>query len=292
MTGASPRVGAVVVDYNVGPPLKEAVLSLLDDGITDLVVVENGAPGSTAAALGELAEQVLIVAPGENVGFGAGVNRGVAELDGDVELVVVSNPDVRVHRGAIMGLTDALVAHPEWGIAGPTIVGTNGAVYPSVRRFPSPLDAVGHALLGLITPENRFSRRYRSSGTRPDGGVDWVSGAFFVIRHGAFEQLGGFDEAYFMFAEDIDLCWRAHKAGVGVGVAPTAIVTHTEGVARRAHPYKMLVAHHRSALRFANVSTTGVARAALPVAALVLGVRLIGAVMMASFRRVLGSMGR
>ena len=77
-----------------------------------------------------------------------------------------------------------------------------------------------------------------------------------------------------MFAEDMDLCWRAHRAGAEVGTAPDAVVTHVEGVSRRVAPYRMQVAHHRSALRFAVTTTTGPARLLLPVAALILGIRL------------------
>ena len=78
-----------------------------------------------------------------------------------------------------------------------------------------------------------------------------------------------------MFAEDMDLCWRAHRDGFGVGVAPVAVVTHVEGVSRRAHPYRMLVAHHRSAFRFAVATTQGPSRALLPLGALVLSLRLL-----------------
>ena len=280
-------LGVVIVDYNAGPSLADAVRSLVADGAGEIVVVENGTRGSSAAALGDASSRVEIVATGANVGFGAGVNRGVARLRDDVDLVVVANPDVRVHRGALGDLVGALDEHPEWGIVGPTIVAEDGAVYPSVRRFPDPIDATGHALLGLVRPDNRFTRRYRSSAMRPDGGVDWVSGAFFVIRRRAFEELGGFDESYFMFAEDMDLCWRAHEHLIGVGVAPTAVITHVEGVSRRAHPYKMLLAHHRSALRFAAASTSGPARLALPLAAVVLGMRLAAALAVTGVRRLL-----
>jgi len=269
-------LGAVVVDFNAGSILADAVRSLLDDGVSQLVVVENGDQGSVLSALGELAEGCEIVHTGTNVGFGAGVNRGVARLSEAHDVLIVANPDAVVHHGALGLLVRSLEDHPDWGIVGPTVLTEDGAVYPSVRRFPNPLDAAGHALFGLVSDENPFTRRYRSAGSRPDGGVDWVSGSFFAIKRECFEELGGFDEAYFMFAEDMDLCFRAHELGIGVGVAPTAVVTHVEGVTRRAHPYKMLVAHHRSALRFAASSTRGPARLALPLAAVVLWLRLVG----------------
>jgi N-acetylglucosaminyl-diphospho-decaprenol L-rhamnosyltransferase len=281
-------LSAVIVDYNAGPILGAAAASLLTEGIDELVVVENGTPGSAAAGLGAVAGRCEVLATGQNLGFGAGVNRGVARLVDEPELLIVANPDVEVHRGAISELAAALDEHPGWGIVGPTILTEDGSVYPSVRRFPNPVDAAGHALLGLISEDNPFTRRYRSAASRPDGGVDWVSGSFFVVRRSAFERLGGFDESYFMFAEDMDLCFRAHELGIGVGVAPTAVVTHVEGVSRRAHPYRMLLAHHRSALRFARRSTRGPARLILPLAAVVLGIRLVVSLARVAGSRLLG----
>lgn len=278
-------LGAVIVDYNVGPPLCDAVDSLLDEGIDEIVVVENGDPGSSARALGARADRVRIVPTSENLGFGAGVNRGMAALGRHVDAVVVANPDSIAHHGACASLVAELDAHPGWAIVGPTILTSDGGLYPSIRQFPSLRDAVGHALFGLVAPSNKFTARYRSAARREDGGVDWVSGAFFVIRRDAFESIGGFDEDYFMFAEDMDLCWRAHEAGLGVGVAPAAVVTHVEGVARRAHPYKMVAAHHRSAYRFAARTNTGLRRLLLPFAAIVLGLRFVGAMAMTLFKR-------
>ena len=281
------EIGAVVVDHDVGPLLKSCVRSLLEDGAAPVVVVENGASGSAAAALDGLlgaqpAPPVHIVRPGRNLGFGAGVNRGLAALAGQPtppEWVLVSNADLVVHAGALAALRAALGSHPAWAIVGPRILTEAGDVYPSVRRFPSLTDAAGHALLALFHPENRFTRRY-NPGT-PEGGVvtgaGWVSGSCFLGRRSALEELGGFDEAYFMYNEDMDLCWRAHQAGWGVGYAGTADVTHIQGVSTARHPYRMMVAHHRSALRFSVRTTKGWRRAALPLAVVVLGVRLVAA---------------
>lgn len=265
------RVAAVVVDYDAGGLLGSCVRSLLEDGVRQLVVVENGNPATARQALDGLT--VPLVVTGRNLGYGAGANRGIAS-SGDSEYVLVCNPDLRVHAGAAGRLVAALDARPDWAIVGPRIVDPSGAEYPSVRRFPSMLDAAGHALLALVRPDNRFSRRYRDRVGDEARAVDWVSGACFCARRSALEELGGFDEAYFMFAEDIDLCWRAHQAGWGVGVEPQAVVTHVHGVSRRHNPYRMLMAHHRSALRFEARRAQGAERLALPAAAAVLGVRL------------------
>jgi N-acetylglucosaminyl-diphospho-decaprenol L-rhamnosyltransferase len=276
-------IAAVVVDHDTGPLLGGCVRSILSDGASSVVVVENGAAGSAAAALDELFREsplapVRIVQPGRNIGLGAGVNRGLAALAGpsSAEWVLVSNPDLVVHPGTLPALRAALANHPAWAIVGPRIFTDAGEVYPSVRSFPSFTDAAGHALLALFNPDNPFTRRYKPG--PPEGEVvteaGWVSGSCFLARRAALEELGGFDETYFMYAEDMDLCWRAHHAGWGVGFAGTASVTHVQGVSTARHPYRMMVAHHRSALRFTVRTTTGWRRAALPLAVLVLGVRM------------------
>jgi len=273
-TPAPSGVGCVIVDFSAGEHLAAAVDSIVPQGVDEVVIVDNAGGGASARALGARSELASIVEPGRNLGFGAGVNRGVAAL-GDVSSVLVANPDVVLHDGALAAMAAALEAHPGWGIVGPTILDERGATYPSIRRFPSVLDAVGHASLGRVWPTNPFTRRYRETGASPDGSADWVSGSCFLVRRELFEQLGGFDERYFMFAEDMDLCWRARGAGSVVGTSPEAVVTHVEGVSRRAAPYRMQVAHHRSALRFAVQTTRGPARLLLPLAALILGMRLV-----------------
>jgi len=288
-------IGAVVVDHDGGGLLEACVRSLLDEGAAPVVVVENGAPGSVATALHGVratrpAPPVHIVQPRRNLGFGSGVNRGLAALAGSSappEWVLVSNPDLVVHAGALSALRAALETHPAWALVGPRIFTESGEVYPSVRSFPSFTDAAGHALLALYKPENPFTRRY-NPGT-PEGGLmteaEWVSGSCFLGRRSALEELGGFDESYFMYNEDMDLCWRAHHAGWGVGFAGTAEVTHVQGVSTARHPYRMMAAHHRSALRFTVRTTRGWRRAALPLAMLVLGLRMAMATMRLALRR-------
>ncbi len=276
-------IGAVVVDHDAGPQLQGCIRSVLENGADQVVVVENGASGSVDGALAQLlagtpGAPVRVVRPGCNLGYGAGANRGVAALSGDPvpEWVLIANPDLIVHPGALAAMRAALEANPAWAIVGPRIYTETGDVYPSVRTFPSFTDAAGHALLAQFNPENPFTRRYNPGA--PEGDVvtraGWVSGSCFMARRNALEELGGFDESYFMYLEDTDLCWRAHQAGWGVGFAGTAAVTHVQGFSTARHPYKMMVAHHRSALRFTMRTTKGWRRAVLPVAVLVLGARM------------------
>jgi len=273
---------AVVVDYHAGDALVACLDSLQDEGL-EVVVVDNAGSGTAAASLAGRSG-VTLIESARNLGYGAGVNRGAAATD--APFLLVCNPDLVVHPGAAAALREALVEHRNWGIAAPSIVTPEGERYPSVRGFPNVLVAAGHALLGRMWPANPWTRRYLSNTSGDENwGVDWVSGACFAIDRSAFEAVGGFDEGYFMFAEDLDLCYRLHQAGYGVGVVEAAVVTHVEGVSRRRQPYKMLVAHHRSALRFQARSARGVSRLLLPLAALVLAIRLGVVVLAQGLRR-------
>ena len=275
-TPGSPRVAAVVVDYRSGDHLAACLRSLLAGGANEIAVVANYSADETAAVVAEAKLEATIIDPKANLGYGTGANRGVAAL-GASDYVLVANPDLELHDGALAGMVHVLELNPSWALVGPTILDSSGKRYPSVRRFPSMIDAAGHAVLSIFSNDNPFSRRYRSPAAAEgeETGVDWVSGACMLIRREAFAEVGGFDERYFMFAEDMDICWRLGKAGWQVGVAPSAVVTHVEGVSRRSRPYAMLRAHHQSALRFFITTHRGWRRLFVPLAALALVFRLV-----------------
>lgn len=263
------EVAAVVVDYHTDDLLVRCVDSLAANGVTRVVVVENGEAGSVPAAV--LERGVSVMTPGVNLGYGRGVNRGAAATP-FTPYLLVSNPDVVVHDGAVEAMRAFLEAHPTVALVGPEILRPDGTVYPSRRVFPDPWLAGAHALLAPWWPGNPATRRYRSE--RGDGTVDWVSGACFLVRREAFELVGGFDERYFMFAEDMALCWELRQRGFDIAGTDDAVVTHVEGVSRRRASRAMLVAHHRSALRFEAQTARGWRRALVPLAAVVLVMRL------------------
>jgi N-acetylglucosaminyl-diphospho-decaprenol L-rhamnosyltransferase len=107
--------------------------------------------------------------------------------------------------------------------------------------------------------------------------VDWVSGSCFVARRRALDELAGFDESYFMYMEDVDLCWRLANKGWRVAYEPSGCVLHVQGVSTNLHPYRMIAAHHRSMLRFAWRTTSGWRRLLLPVVAVGVVLRALGA---------------
>ena len=161
------------------------------------------------------------------------------------------------------------------GAVGPRIDRPDGTRYPSARSFPSLVDAAGHGFVGLVTTENPWSRRYLRTDADEAGPVDWVSGACLAVRRRAWDAVGGFDEAFFMFLEDVDLCWRLHAAGWGVAYEPEGRVVHVEGASRATAPYRMIAAHHLSLLRYGWRTGDPGDRLLLPVVAAGLGVRTV-----------------
>ncbi|MDQ3569560.1 MAG: glycosyltransferase family 2 protein [Actinomycetota bacterium] len=272
MTAA--RVSAIVVNYNDREHLLECVRSLRSEGVKDLIVADNDSSDGSPEALEEMDPEVTVVPVGGNFGYPVAANRGASRSSG--ELLLICNSDVTVEDGAVVALAAAMDADERFGVVGPRIMDPDGSLYPSPRRFPAMGVALGHAFLGLFAPRNRYTRRYRMlDWQQQPGPVDWVSGACFMCRRDAWDSLGGLDEAYFLYAEDVDLCWRAWKAGWKVGFEPAARVTHIGGATTSLAPYRFIVLHHRSALRFSRRYLTGWRQVLLPFTTIGLGVRLV-----------------
>jgi N-acetylglucosaminyl-diphospho-decaprenol L-rhamnosyltransferase len=276
------RIAAVVVNYNARDYLVDCVRSLRDAGMEQIVVADNASTDGSVAALRAADPDATIVETGGNFGYGGGVNRGAAAVPPGPDVLLVCNADLTVDAGAPKALVAALDAEPELGIVGPRIDNTDGTVYPSARTIPGPFDAVGHAFLGLIMPNNRFTRRYRMLDWDHDVArrVDWISGACFAIRRDLFDRIGGFNEDYYMYLEEIDLCTRARDAGAAIGYEPAAHVVHVGGVSTRQLPYRMLAEHHRSVLRWWWSTHRWPMRALAPAVAVVLGIRFVIAVVL------------
>ena len=274
--GESPRWAAVVVNYESGPLLVDCVRSLLDDasaGPSDVVVVDNGSTDGSVDRLRRAFPEVAVVGPGRNLGYAGAANRGIGATRAPV--VAVCNCDARIHPGTAAALLARFDAEPEVGAAGPAVFDEDGTRYPSARNEPSTGDAVGHAVVGLVRSDNPFTRRYRELDADPTAprDVDWVSGAAIWLRRAALDTVGGWDERYFMYVEDVDLCARLRQAGWRIVYEPGGAVTHVHGASTDRHPYRMIAEHHRSLLRFASSRWHGAKRALLVPAAGFLGVR-------------------
>jgi N-acetylglucosaminyl-diphospho-decaprenol L-rhamnosyltransferase len=270
----------VVVNHDSGPLLERCVRSLLEDdsaGSVELVVVDNASTDGSLASLERAHPDVAVVRAPGNVGYAAGANLGSAVTRAPV--VAVLNPDTVVPEGCAAAMLDAL-ATAGVGAVGPRVTNPDGSDYPSARVLPGVVDAVGHGLLGFVWPENPFTRRYRQLDADPAAArdVDWVSGCAIWLRRDALDVVGGWDERYFMYVEDVDLCARLRGAGYRVRYEPAGHVQHVQGASTAHHPYRMIVEHHRSLWRFARGRLTGSRTALLPFAGAYLTVRVFLAV--------------
>jgi N-acetylglucosaminyl-diphospho-decaprenol L-rhamnosyltransferase len=274
----TPPWSAVVVNYESGSLLLDCVRSLMADdgaGVPEVVVVDNGSTDGSVARLRDAVPDVKVLEPGTNLGYAAAANRGIAATRAPV--VVVANPDLVVARGTAAAVLARFAAEPDLAAVGPALLNADATQYPSARAHASTVDAVGHATLGRVLPRNRFTRRYRQldadwSRARD---VDWVSGALIYLRRSALGSVGGWDERYFMYLEDVDLCWRLRRVGWRVGYEPAGCATHVQGASTTRRPYRMIVEHHRSAYRFAARRWRGPQRLLLVPAACFLTVRAL-----------------
>lgn len=272
---------AVVVNYEAGDALVGCVRSLLADrsagAAPEVVVVDNGSSDGSVARLRAVHPEVRVVDVGGNVGYAAAANRGIAATTSPV--VAVCNPDLVVRPGTAAAMLAAF-ADPGVGAAGPRVLDPDGSIYPSARRDARFVDAVGHATLGLIWARNPFTRRYRELDADPSMArdVDWVSGAALWLRRTAVEQVGGWDERFFMYLEDVDLGCRLREAGWRVRYEPAGEIVHVQGLSTDRRATRMIIEHHRSSYRLAAKRWHGARRVLLIPAAAFLAVRAAVAV--------------
>ncbi|ANF32877.1 N-acetylglucosaminyl-diphospho-decaprenol L-rhamnosyltransferase [Leifsonia xyli] len=248
----APRVLAVTVTYNSADTIEPFLSSLATAGrIDEVVVADNASAEAAEVEAAVTAAGYRFVELPENEGYGGGVRGAVDAALVEPDYVLVANPDVIFSPGAVDALVAAGQQLPSAGSLGPKILDADGTVYPSARRLPSLRTGVAHALFGRLWPSNPWTVRYRAereTETRRDAG--WLSGACLLIRGDAYRELGGFDPAYFMYFEDVDLGDRLGKAGWRNVYVPEAVVTHTGAHSTSRERKRMEKAHHDSAYRY------------------------------------------
>jgi N-acetylglucosaminyl-diphospho-decaprenol L-rhamnosyltransferase len=256
----------VTVTYSPGPHLERflASLSMATDRPVTVLLADNGSTDGTPQAAVERYPNVRLFDTGANLGYGTAVNRAVALLDEGDDWVIVANPDVQWGPGSIDALLDAAGRWPRAGALGPLIRDPDGSVYPSARHLPSLVRGGMHAVVGPFWKRNPWTAAYRQERLDPsERPVGWLSGACLLVRRSAFSQVGGFDERYFMYMEDVDLGDRLGRAGWQSVYVPSAEVLHHKGHSTGHDPGSHLAAHHRSTYIFLADRHTGRLRAPL-----------------------------
>jgi len=255
VTVAKSGVAIVVVGFDSGDVWPQFFDSLSSSTtLPERVVVVENSPHVPRIDSAALPFPLEIVHQPDNPGYGAAANAGVAILPQRIPFVVVCNPDVVFESATLEDLTAALDSHPNAGVAGPRILNADGSVYPSARAFPGIRVGVGHALFADIWKNNPWTSRYlgRYEGTETRV-VDWVSGALMMFRREALDAVGGFDPGYFMFLEDVDVCFRLKRLSWRSVYAPIAALTHSGAHATKKNMSEMVTIHHESARRFLSL---------------------------------------
>lgn len=224
-----PRVRVVIVTFNSAKVIAACLDSLDRDvktGLIEVVVVDNGSNDGTDDIIA--AYPSIRLMRSSNRGFGAGNNLGANGAQPDYLFFL--NPDTVVEEAAIGALSKFLDAHPRTTIAGPAVLDDNGTTTVSYHRFLTPLLSIWSALgLHRLIPINRIDSKTQMSYSpiTVPGRVDRLIGAAIMVRRVPFESVAGFDEDYFLFSEEEDLCYRFAEGGGEVWYFPRAKVTHT-----------------------------------------------------------------
>jgi hypothetical protein len=294
MTGAS-SVSVIVVNYKSYAELDACLASLRprgDEVLQEILVVDNASTASLLRSLAGSHPGVRFLPQSENLGFAAGTNEGVRHAGGAFFLLV--NPDSVVVGEAVATLANYLNSHPDVAIVGPRVYDSDGTVQRSARSFPSPLTALfgRTSLMTRVWPGNPISRRNLPADDRTTEPleVDWVAGSCLMVRADAFRSVGGFDERFFLYWEDADLCLRLRSVGWRIVHLPSAAVVHQAGRSSRHAAARSIIAFHRSALRYCVKHARGPGRyPLLAVAAVGLGARMVVKLLLASVRARAGT---
>lgn len=244
-------LAVVVVNFDTRDQLRACLRTVLREGAASVVVADNGSSdGSVEMVRREFPGVVLDVDP-RNPGYGAGANRGIRR-SGEADVLVL-NSDTCLHPGALDGLARYAGEHPRAGIVGPRLLHPDGTLQRSCFRFPSPLrpplgrDPIGRLAHRIPALRERCLATWAHDAPRI---VPWVLGAALFLRRAALRDVGGFDEAFFLYAEEIDLCFRARTHGWETHFTPAAQVTHAVGGSTRRHRAAMLAQGCESAMLF------------------------------------------
>lgn len=248
------ELSVTICSWNTREDLRACLQSLrlvADEARFEVIVIENDSSDGSAEMVETDFPEFTLLKQTENLGFTGGHNVGFAHAK--ARDVMLLNSDTIVHAGALRTLLDFVHEHPEVGIVGPKLLNPDGSLQLSCRRFPNPIAALfRNTFIGRWFPKNRFTREYlmQDWGHDEPRDVDWLSGAAMIVTRQVIEQVGVIDPKFFMYCEDVDLCFRTWKHGMKVVYVPSAVVTHAIGRSTDRIANKMIVRFHRSMFRF------------------------------------------
>ncbi|HEX6488093.1 MAG TPA: glycosyltransferase family 2 protein [Candidatus Dormibacteraeota bacterium] len=252
--GPRPLVSALVVSYNVRELLLETLEALFEgaDLPLEAIVVDNASKDGSADAVANRYPEAKVIRLDKNVGFGRANNMGLQRCRG--RFVLLLNPDVLLAPGSLAKMADFMLVRPDVGAVGPRLRRPDDSLDRAARRaFPTPATAF-YRFTGLnrLFPKSRRFNRYNLGYLDQESTheIDAGTAACLLVRRAAIDRVGLFDPDYFMYGEDLDLCFRLKTAGWKIFYLPTADAVHVKGAATRQAALRMLFEFHRAMWTF------------------------------------------
>ncbi len=257
-------MAVAIVNYNTRSHLRRCLDSVRIDLPSEVVVVDNASSDGSAEMVRSEYPWVLLHSNKINVGFGAAANQAINECTS--KYVLLLNSDVLLQPGAIEALSSYLDRHPRAAVAGPRLTDSNGTLQASCYPFPTVLNALfintnlGRLIGCVPILRNHYLPAWRHTHTRV---IPWVKGAAMAIRREAIDTVGAFDESFFMYFEEVDLCYRLYAAGWEIHFAPVTTVVHVGAASTMRYHTEMAVQFLASTLQFYRRHYSGIRLAAL-----------------------------
>ncbi len=257
MSLVSPKVSVLIVSYNV----KQYIIHCIDSihksdygGQIEVIVVDNNSFDGSLDEIKLKMKGVICIQNDINIGFGKAVNQAAKVATGKYHLIL--NPDTIIEESTISTFVNYLGENSTVGLVGPKIVNSDGSLQKgSKRSFPT-IGVALPKLMGLdkIFPNSKWAGRYNLNYLSPDEihKVDAISGSCMFVRSELFNKIGGFDEQFFMFGEDLDLCYQVYKQGLEVHYLPTTQIMHYQGESVKSAPYDSLNAFYNAMILFSE----------------------------------------
>ena len=226
------KLSIIIVSYNSSNLLKECLDSIFKYPCGQnygIIVVDNNSTDGSQELVRKKYPEVELITNTSNVGFAAANNMAIKSTDSD--FILLLNSDCRVYENSLDRMLGFMESIAEVAVVGPKIINSDGSIQYSCRKFPSIIDAGLHSILVTIAPDNPVSRKYKLADISREKPfeVDWVSGSCMLVRRQALLQTGFMDENYFMYVEDIDLCFQMWKKNWKVFYYPHAEILHHVG---------------------------------------------------------------
>ncbi|WKL05013.1 glycosyltransferase family 2 protein [Paenibacillus amylolyticus] len=246
-----PDASIIIVNYNTRQLTLDCLASVYATHTSyrlEIIVIDNASHDGSVEAIREVYPSVQLIANNHNTGFAVANNQGIKVAIG--RYILLLNSDTVIQPDTLQTMVGFMDRHPEMGASGCKVILPDGSLDKACKRgFPTPSASFYYAFgISRLFPDRPKFNQYQLGHLSPDDEypVDCLVGAFMLVRRETIEQIGGLDETFFMYGEDIDWCYRIKEAGWGIFYYPRTYIVHYKGGSARRKPLKITYEFHRA----------------------------------------------